>query len=72
MLPCISPPQETPTDPNETEPFYAYYVRLCFYVLAACLPSLPGTGRYADLTVKLPPDSLGFSLEPGLLDYDEP
>ena len=37
------------------KPFYAYYVRLCFYVLAACLPSLPSTGHYADLTVKLPP-----------------
>ena len=29
---------------------------LCFYVLAAFLPSLPGTGRHADPKVNLLPD----------------
>ena len=31
-------------------------MRLCFYVIRAFLPSLPGGRRYADLGIKSPPD----------------
>ena len=55
MLPCISPPKITPMDPHETVFIVMYYMRLCFYVLRAFLPSLPGRCRHTDHGVKLLP-----------------
>ena len=54
MLPCISPPKITPMDPP-MKPLLLYYMRLCFYVLRAFLPSLPGRCRHTDHGVKLLP-----------------
>ena len=39
-------------------PFYAYYMRFCFHVLPALVPSLPGTGRDGHRSRLLPADSL--------------
>ena len=39
-------------------PFYAYYMRFCFYVLPALVPSLPGTSRDGHRSRLLPADSL--------------
>ena len=67
MLPCISPPKITPMDPHETVLTVLYYMRLCFYVLRAFLPSLPARCRNADLKLKLPPvgpGAVGTRLEP--------
>ena len=49
------PTSETPMDPNEAV-YLAFYVRLCFYVIRAFLPSLPGGRRHADHGIKSPPD----------------
>ena len=40
------------------DPFYAYYMRFCFYVLPALVPSLPGTSRDGHRSRLLPADSL--------------
>ena len=63
-------PQETPTNPNET----VICILCAIMFLCACrLPSFAppargsGTGRYADLTVKLPPDDSSVQTTP---DYN--
>ena len=48
--PCPRHPASLP----ETAP-YAFYMRLCFYVIPSFLPSLPAGCRDADLPIKSPP-----------------
>ena len=49
------PPQKPPWTQIANEAVYlAFYVRLCFYVIRAFLPSLPSGRRYAHPGIKSP------------------
>ena len=57
-LPLQAPGPGAPREPL-LDHFSKYYVRLCFYVICACLPALPGGRRHAHPGIKSRPGGGG-------------